>query len=210
MGQTVVKSRLDEESGRRRAIHVPDHLAVLARMACGAQATFLVSSVTGNAPANGITLYGSKATLQFADGVLSGGGRSDGGLQPITVPAEERGAWRVEEEFINAIRGDEPVRLTTFGDGLKYMAFTEAVARSLAERRGENAVEIANAAIYEAKAVSSSEAFEAGLVDFIVEDVDELIVQLDGFEVEGDSWTQTINTQNASQTHIPMLSLIHI
>lgn len=135
MGQTVVKNRVDEESGRQRAIHIPDHLAVLARMACGAQATFLISTVTGNAPGNGITLYGSKATLQFSDGVLSGGGRSDGGLQAITIPAEERGAWRVEEEFINAIRGNEPVRLTTFGDGLKYMAFTEAVARSLAERR---------------------------------------------------------------------------
>lgn len=135
MGQTVVQSRVDEESGRRRAIQIPDHLAVLAKMACGAQATFLISSIAGKAPANGVTLYGSKATLQFADGVLSGGGRSDGGLQPITIPAEERGGWRVEEAFINAIRGAETVQLTTFADGVKYMAFTEAVARSLAERR---------------------------------------------------------------------------
>lgn len=135
MGQTVVKSRVDEESGQRRAIQIPDHLVVLARMACGAQATFLISSVTGNPPPNGITLYGSKATLQYSNGALSGGGRSDGGLQPITIPAAERGAWRVEEEFINAIRGLEPVRLTTFAAGVKYMAFTEAVARSLAQRR---------------------------------------------------------------------------
>lgn len=135
MGQTFVRTRIDEESGRRMAIHVPDHLVVSAEMACGAQATFLISNVTGNAPASGITLYGSKATLQFSNGVLSGGGRGDGGLQPITIPAEERGGWRVEEEFINAIRGKEPVKLTTFADGVKYMAFTEAVARSLAEGR---------------------------------------------------------------------------
>lgn len=134
MGQTVVKSRVNEESGRRHAISIPDHLAVLARMACGAQATFLISSVAGKAPANGVVLYGSKATLQYSDGVLSGGGRSDGGLQPITIPAEERGGWRVEEAFINTIRGNEEVELTTFEDGVKYMAFTEAVSRSLAER----------------------------------------------------------------------------
>jgi predicted dehydrogenase len=134
MGQTVVKTRVEEESGRRRAIQIPDYLVVSAAMACGAQATFLISNVTGNAPQNGITLYGSKATLQFADGALCGGGRSDGGLQPITIPAEERGGWRVEEAFINAIRGTEDVELTTFADGVKYMAFTEAVARSLADR----------------------------------------------------------------------------
>ena len=133
MGQTFVRTRVDEESGRRKAIQIPDHLVVSATMACGAQATFLISSVTGNAPASGITLYGSKATLQFSNGVLAGGGRGDGGLQPITIPAEERSGWRVEEEFINAIRGKEAVQLTTFGDGVKYMAFTEAVARSLAE-----------------------------------------------------------------------------
>ena len=135
LGQTVVKARLDEETGRRAAIQIPDHLVVAATMACGAQATFLISSIAGNAPQNGVTLYGSKATLQYSDGVLSGGGRSDGGLQPITIPAEERGRWRVEEAFINAVRGKESVKLTTFGDGVKYMAFTEAVARSLAERR---------------------------------------------------------------------------
>lgn len=135
MGQTVVKSRIDEESGQRRAIQIPDHLTVVAKMAAGAQATFLISRVTGNAPENGVTLYGSKATLQYSDGELSGGARSDSGLQPVTIPAEERGGWRVEESFINAIRGTEKVTLTTFAEGVKYMAFTEAVTRSLAERR---------------------------------------------------------------------------
>lgn len=159
MGQTVVKSRLDPESGQRRAISIPDHLVVSAAMACGAQATFLISNVTGHAPPDGVTLYGSKATLYFGAGVLSGsrfhgatlygsknplqlpgrllygGGPGDDALRPIPISDAERGGWRVEEEFVNAIRGKEPVRLTTFADGLKYMAFTEAVARSLAQRR---------------------------------------------------------------------------
>ena len=49
------------------------------------------------------------------------------------MPPRTRIGWRVEEEFVNAIRGREPVRLTTFDDGVSYMAFTEAVHRSLAE-----------------------------------------------------------------------------
>ena len=36
----------------------------------------------------------------------------------------------MEEEFINAIRGVEKITHTNFQDGVKYMEFTEAVARS--------------------------------------------------------------------------------
>jgi hypothetical protein len=36
----------------------------------------------------------------------------------------------VEEEFINAIRGIEPVTHTSFFDGVKYMEFTDAVTMS--------------------------------------------------------------------------------
>ena len=41
-----------------------------------------------------------------------------------------RGKWRVEEEFINAVRGLEPVTHTPFDIGVQYMEFTEAVTRS--------------------------------------------------------------------------------
>ncbi|MDE2859988.1 MAG: hypothetical protein OXL35_00645 [Chloroflexota bacterium] len=58
------------------------------------------------------------------------GRRGDDGLAEIEVPVEKQQSWRVEEEFVNAIRGLEPVRLTTFEDGVAYMEFTEAVARS--------------------------------------------------------------------------------
>jgi len=35
---------------------------------------------------------------------------------------------------VNAIRGLEPITHTTFADGVKYMEFTEGVARSVASR----------------------------------------------------------------------------
>ena len=56
----------------------------------------------------------------------------DDSLQPIDIPADEVGGWRVEEEFINAIRGEEIITHTDFGTGLKYMAFTEAVTQQYA------------------------------------------------------------------------------
>ena len=39
--------------------------------------------------------------------------------------------WRVEEEFVNAVRGLEAVSHTDFATGVAYMEFTDAVAHSL-------------------------------------------------------------------------------
>ena len=60
-----------------------------------------------------------------------GGRRGDQALVPIDVPDSEASAWRVEDEFICAVRGTEPIKLTTFEDGVKYMDFTDAVTESL-------------------------------------------------------------------------------
>jgi hypothetical protein len=48
----------------------------------------------------------------------------------VEVPAALAGGWRVEEEFIAAIRGQERIEFTDFATGVRYMEFTEAVARS--------------------------------------------------------------------------------
>ena len=61
---------------------------------------------------------------------LFGGRKSDSGLSEISIKPELGGAWRVEEEFINAIRGVEEITHTSFQDGVRYMEFTEAVTRS--------------------------------------------------------------------------------
>ena len=50
--------------------------------------------------------------------------------KPVEVPEADRGFWRVEEEFIGAIRGTETVKLTDFAAGVHYMEFTDAVAQS--------------------------------------------------------------------------------
>lgn len=80
-----------------------------------------------------VGVIGAEGTLKLdlAAGRLLGGQRGDEDLAEIEVPAAKRGAWRVEEEFVNAIRGLEEVKLTSFAEGVRYMEFTEAVNRSL-------------------------------------------------------------------------------
>ena len=86
--------------------------------------------MAGHAGPSGCRLYGSEGTLRFEEGRLFGGRHDDAQLTEIVIPATEEGRWRVEEEFINTIRGKESVCLTTFEDGVRYMEFTEAVSRS--------------------------------------------------------------------------------
>ena len=127
----VMVNRRKDADGALRAVSVPDHIDVLCDMACGAQAHLQVSAVMGLSR-GGVWLYGSDGTLflDTAANVLRGGRRGDADLKELVIPPERRGHWRVEEEFINAIRGIERVTHTTFEDGVKYMEFTEAVARS--------------------------------------------------------------------------------
>ena len=128
-GKTFAHMRRDA-AGIMRAARVPEHLDLIADMACGAQAHFQISAVTGLAGPAEAWLFGSAGTLRFSENRLYGGRRGDAQLAEIAIPDAEAGGWRVEEEFVNAIRGREVVTHTSFDDGVKYMEFTEAVARS--------------------------------------------------------------------------------
>ena len=129
--KVTVPSRRDE-SGKTRHITVPDHIEILCEMASGPLAHFRFSSVTGMGPKDQVWLFGTEGTLwlDIPSMTLRGGRRGSDQLSEIDIPIEKQGSWRVEEEFINAIRGIEKVTHTTFADGIKYMEFTEAVTRS--------------------------------------------------------------------------------
>ena len=111
MGKTFVKQRQHIEEKRQQAVLIPEHIDVIADMACGAQAHFCSTRVAGLAGPSGCRLYGSDGTLRFEEGRLFGGRRDDAQLTEIAIPATEEGRWRVEEEFVNAIRGIEPICL---------------------------------------------------------------------------------------------------
>ncbi len=131
MTSITVRQRTGAD-GRPRTVTVPDHVDVVYQLARGGQVNVSLSAVAGFGPPGEVYLFGTEGTLRLeVSGMrLSGGRRGDEGLSEIEIPEEKRGEWRVEEEFINAIRGVEPVRYTTFEDGVAYMEFTEAVTRS--------------------------------------------------------------------------------
>ena len=127
-------SRRRDASGAWREVKVPDHVDILVALGNGALAHLRFSAVTGLAPTTEAWIFGSEGTLRLdADAKrLFGGRRGDPQLAEIPIPAAKRIGWRVEEEFVNAIRGVEKVTRTTFEDGVRYMEFTDAVVRSAA------------------------------------------------------------------------------
>lgn len=132
MTRVHVPQRLDE-NGEMQAVSVPDHIDVICDMVCGAQAQMSWSSSTGLHSGTEVWLFGSEGTLHLEGPPLTtlyGGRRGDSELSEIPIPADKRGKWRVEEQFIRAIRGEQKVTLTPFDVGVKYMEFCESVYRS--------------------------------------------------------------------------------
>lgn len=70
----------------------------------------------------------------------------------------------------------------------KTKEILKASARSLAERRGTAAIALVEEAIESARAASASEALNAGLIDIVALNIDDLLDQLDGrtVQVNGD------------------------
>ena len=133
MSRTAVPRRQDD-AGNWHEIKVPDHLDILAHLNDGGVGHLRFSTVTGLAPATEVWIFGTDGTLRLEpeSGRLTSGRRGDKELAEVAIPAERRIGWRVEEEFVNAIRGQEKVTRTTFEDGVRYMEFTDAVARAAA------------------------------------------------------------------------------
>ena len=92
------------------------------------------------------------------------------------------------------------------GDTLKAkeMEALKATVRTLTERRGEEAVQLAEDTIEKARAVSNSEALQAGLVDFVANDVEDLLLKLDGFSVETIEGERNLITAGAVVETIPL------
>lgn len=114
---------------------VPDSIQVLTQLEGGARGIYHFSGITLFGPGKQIHLYGSRGTIKYLmtpDEQLLCGRSGDEAMRLVDIPADLRGGWRVEAEFVGAIRGEEKVRLNDFATGVRYMEFTEAVSRSAA------------------------------------------------------------------------------
>jgi predicted dehydrogenase len=133
IGQNVVKHRRRSD-GTRMAMSIADHIDVICTMEQGGQMRISVSNVTGHLTATDIHICGTEGTLRLTDESgrleLSGGRRRNKRLAPIKIPKSKKGSWRVEEEFVNAIRGRETITHTDFATGVKYMEWTDAVTKA--------------------------------------------------------------------------------
>jgi predicted dehydrogenase len=127
-----IPRRVEPETGANVRVGSPDSVQVLTTYEGGAGGTYRLSGVMLHESRMGIAMYGSEGTLiyDFTREELAGGRRKDSGLKPIPIPEKRRGGWQVEADFIAAVRGERPVTRTDFATGVRYMQFTEAVARS--------------------------------------------------------------------------------
>jgi membrane-bound serine protease (ClpP class) len=88
-------------------------------------------------------------------------------------------------------------------EALKQKEILKATARSLTERRGSQAISLAQDMIENAKAVSATQALDAGLIDYIATDVNDLLRQVDGMQVSTTAGTQTLHTAQAAVVPLP-------
>lgn len=79
----------------------------------------------------------------------------------------------------------------------KIFNFSESYIETIADRRGRN-TEWAKSAVRDGDSITSDEAVEINVVDLIADDMDDLLSQIDGMEVEG----KILQTENASQNRI--------
>lgn len=127
----TVPVRSDPETGERARVGTPDTVQVLTTQEDESIGVYRLSGVVRHNLGNAIELYGSRGTILYdLDDDRVRIGRIGHTLRAVPIPDSIRGGWRVEEEFVAAIRGEAPVTRTDFLAGARYMQFTEAVARS--------------------------------------------------------------------------------
>jgi len=134
---------------------------------------------------------------------------------PVIVYVSPRGAWAASAGALITMSGHVAAMAPETSIGAaspvggsgedlgetmkaKEMEALKAIVRTLTERRGEKATRLAESMIDSAKAVTVTEAREAGLIDFIADDMDDLLNQLDGFTVVTADGEIVLHTRNAA------------
>jgi membrane-bound serine protease (ClpP class) len=140
---------------------------------------------------------------------------------PVVVYVSPRGAWAASAGTVITLAGHASAMApeTAIGaaspvgsqgadlpstEQTKVKEAMKALVRAYTERRGPEATALAEATIESAKAVSASEALAAGLVDFIANDLSDLLAKLDGYTVQMADGPRTLHTAGAVTSTLPM------
>ena len=81
---------------------------------------------------------------------------------------------------------------------------SKAAIRDIVSPRGPDALKLAESMIDEAKAATASEALQVHLVDFVVDNIDDLLESLDGFTVKVNNESRTLHTASATTEQLNM------
>jgi predicted dehydrogenase len=128
----LVPRRKDPETGHKTRVGTADSVQVLTTQSDESVGIYRLSGVTWQGNELSIALHGASGSLvyDFATDEIRGARTRERELRPIALPESLRGGWRVEADFVAAVRGERAVTHTDFATGVRYMQFTEAVARS--------------------------------------------------------------------------------
>jgi len=114
---------------------IPDLLTVLCTFDNGAKGVLEFSGIDALAPGDRLEIYGSVGTLtyDFGSDVVQAGKLGERALQIVDLAPELEGEWRVEEDFLAAVKSKGRVRpRPNFEEGVRYMRVVQAVADSRA------------------------------------------------------------------------------
>jgi len=112
-------------------------------------------------------------------------GSSIGAASPVTGGGEDLGET-LQQKVTNILAAD---------------------IENLAARRGKEAIEWARMAVIEAKAATAEQALALNVIDVIATDVDDLLRQLDGFSVEVQGETRTLDVAGAQTADVSMTNI---
>ena len=130
-GSIFSARRNNPETDSSQEVRIPETITYMADYEDGLQLTGLMSGVERGIGRDAYAICGENGTLRLD--LISGQLYKAMNGEPETVvePASDKIAdWNVEADFIQSIRENAPVTLTSFEDGLNYMRFTDATRTS--------------------------------------------------------------------------------
>ena len=114
---------------------VPDMITVLCSFANGAEGVLEFSGVAAVTPVNRLEVFGDRGTFSydFDTDSIQAGLVGDKALHEVELTPELTGEWKVEDDFIAAVKSRGQSRPhPDFEDGVRYMRVVQAVADSRA------------------------------------------------------------------------------
>lgn len=132
---TFTPERIDA-AGIRLPVRIPDQILFEAEMESGLPVQYVFSGVVAGGK-DAIDVYGTRGSLHYdvASDALTFADKGE--CRPVEIGPEDAydiDNWRVERDFIDAIREGKPYH-PNFEDGLRYMQVIQAVFDSAALQR---------------------------------------------------------------------------